>query len=531
MTTTGPDPALRAAARPPLRLWPAWLVLAATAIAIAVVRLRDALTFQQKNMTSMMVMAGAFALLLLWWTCLSRARWRLRLGVTLGVVGALGTGAALFRMRGVSGDLVPILEWRWAKSGRSANGPSTPATTGATAEAPLRAQATRPDFPQFLGPDRNAILAGPALDPNWAARPPRELWRIKVGAGWSGFAIAGDRAITQEQDGGRELVACYDLLSGRPLWSHGDAARYDNPIGGVGPRATPTIAGDRVYTLGSTGRLNALDLSSGRVIWTRDLIAETGAKIPEWGYAGSPLVLDGRVIVSAGGKSDKSLIAFRADTGERSWAAGTAEAGYGAPFVATLAGRRQILAYNHRRITAHDASDGAVLWEYPWGRGYPHVAVPVIAGPDRVVFSAGYGVGSELLEIKRSTDGRLAAERVWQSLKLKAKFANPVARDGFLYGLDDGVLTCLDLRDGTPQWKEGRYGHGQGLLVGELYLLVAENGELVLLRPTPAGPGELHRFGVFSSKTWNPAALAGDLLVVRNDLEAVCLRLPLAPTK
>ena len=196
--------------------------------------------------------------------------------------------------------------------------------------------------------------------------------------------------------------------------------------------------------------------------------------------------------------------------------------------MATLAGRRQILAYNHRHITAHDAADGAVLWEYPWGRGYPHVAVPVVAGPDRVLFSAGYGVGSELLEIKPAADGRLAAERVWQSLKLKAKFANPVARDGFLYGLDDGVFTCLDLRDGAPKWKEGRYGHGQGLLVGDLFLLMAENGELVLLRPTPAGPGELHRFRVFSSKTWNPPALAGDLLVVRNDLEAVCLRVPLA---
>ncbi len=524
---TEPETTRGAPSRPPLRLWPGWLVFVAAVIAITVVRLRDALTFQQKNMTSMMIMAGAFALLLVWWTCLSRAKWRLRLGVTLVVLGALGLGAAVFRVRGVSGDLVPILELRWAKSGRSAAAPTSPAIVAAPVYDPLRGEAARPDFPQFLGPDRTAVLAGPALDSDWAARSPRELWRIKVGPGWSGFAMVGGRAITQEQEGARELVTCYDLLTGRPLWSHGDAARYDNPVGGEGPRATPTIVGERVFTLGSTGRLNALDLASGRVLWTRDLVAEAGARIPEWGYAGSPLVLEGRVIVSAGGKADQSLIAFRADTGERIWAAGTAEAGYGAPFVATLAGRRQILAYNHRRITAHDAADGAVLWEYPWGRGYPHVAVPVVAGPDRVVFSAGYGVGSELLEIKRAADGRLAAERVWQSLKLKAKFANPVARDGFLYGLDDGMLTCLDLRDGAQQWKEGRHGHGQSVLVGDLFLLMAENGELVLLRPTPAGPGELHRFRVFPSKTWNPPALAGDLLLVRNDLEAVCLRLPL----
>ncbi|MBL9189700.1 MAG: PQQ-like beta-propeller repeat protein [Opitutaceae bacterium] len=510
--------------RPPLRLWPAGVVVVLAVIATVVVRLRGETTFQQKNMTSMGIALGAFALLLIWWAAFSRARWRLRVGVLLGLGGVLGLGAAMFRVRGVSGDLMPILAPRWERSVRATPLPIEPIAALPAVDAAVG----RPDFPQFLGPDRTGVIAGPALDPDWAARAPREIWRRKVGPGWSGFAIAGQRAITQEQDGPRELVVCYDLASGRPLWSHGDTARYDNPIGGEGPRATPTIVGDRVFTFGSTGRLNALDLATGRVLWTRDLITDTGATMPEWGYAGSPLVLDGRVIVSAGGKADQSLIALRADTGSRVWAAGTAAAGYGAPFLATLAGRRQILAFNHRRITAHDAADGAVLWEYPWGRGNPHVAVPVIAGDNRVVFSAGYGVGSELLEIKAAPGGGLAAERVWQSLKLKAKLANPVARDGFIYGLDDGMLTCLDLRDGAQKWKEGRHGHGQGLLVGDLFLLMAEDGELILLRPTPAGPGELRRHRVFSSKTWNPIALAGDLLVVRNDLEAVCLRLPLA---
>ena len=251
--------------------------------------------------------------------------------------------------------------------------------------------------------------------------------------------------------------------------------------------------------------------------------------MPEWGYAGSPLVLDGRVIVSAGGPGGKSLVAFRLADGERVWSAGDAAASYGAPFAATLAGRRQILAFNHRRITAHDATSGAVLWEHPFGRGFPHVAVPVVTGPDRVLFSAGYGIGTELLELKPAPGGQgLAAERVWHSLKLKAKFANPFMRDGHLYGLDDGILTCLDLSDGSTKWKEGRYGHGQTLLVGDLVLLTAESGELVLLRPTPAGSNELHRHRVFSSKTWNPPALAGDVLLMRNDLEAVALQLPLA---
>lgn len=539
------------APRPPLRLWPAGLIAIIATVAITVVRLRESLTFQQRNMTTGGLLLGTLVLLLLWWVLFSRAPARLRVAVTASVLGALVLGVSLFRIRGVSGDLVPILEFRWAAARPVPAAPSAPPTAAAPAAgapsgpavasgpaAPLSRLAARPDFPHFLGPARTAVLAGPALSPDWAARPPELLWRTPVGPGWSGFAIVGDRALTQEQAGEEERVTCRDLRTGAVLWTHADTTRYANPIGGEGPRATPTVADSRVFTLGSNGRLNALDLATGRRLWTHDLPGETRATIPEWGYAGSPLVLDGRVIVSAGGPAGQSLLAFRADTGARVWSGGDAEAGYGSPFPATLAGRPQLLLFNHRRISAHDPADGSVLWEYPWGRGFPHVAVPVVAGPDRVLFSSGYGVGSELLEIKPApsaapsaagTAAPLAANRLWHSMKLKAKFSNPVLRDGHVYGLDDGILACLDLRDGSVRWREGRHGHGQALLVGDLLLLMAESGELIVFRPTPAGPGELHRFRVFDSKTWNPLALAGDLLLVRNDREAAALRLPLAP--
>jgi len=148
---------------------------------------------------------------------------------------------------------------------------------------------------------------------------------------------------------------------------------------------------------------------------------------------------------------------------------------------------------------------------------------------NRVAFSSGYGFGAELLEISRNADLKLAVRIVWKSIRLKAKFAHVFACDGYLYGLDDGMFACVDLLDGSLRWKEGRYGHGQGLLVGDLYVLMAESGELILLRPTPDAPNELARTRVFSAKTWNPLALAGDLLLVRNDQEAACLRLKLAP--
>jgi outer membrane protein assembly factor BamB len=187
-----------------------------------------------------------------------------------------------------------------------------------------------------------------------------------------------------------------------------------------------------------------------------------------------------------------------------------------------------VVAFNDRSVSAHDPQTGDVLWQRPWGNGNVVCASPLIVSSNRVLFSSGYGVGAELLEITRRTNGSFAADRVWKSIRMKAKFAHLFIRDESVFGLDDGILACVNVADGSQRWKEGRYGHGQGLAVGEHYLLMSEGGELVLLQPTPVAPNELARFRVFNSKTWNPPALAGDLLLVRNDREAACLRLPVA---
>lgn len=516
--------------RPPIRGWPAWLIAGLLAVAIVVIRTRSDLPYQSRNLATMIALMIGGALLWLWWMLLSRASWRWRLALGGAAVLAVGAGAALIRIRGVSGDLLPILEFRWAAStvnptpipeGVSSNAP--------TAIAPTVAGQLRPDFPQFLGPARKCVIPGPRLDPDWTAHPPQVLWRQPIGAAWSGFAVVGGRALTQEQRGDDELVTCYDALTGRELWAHADAAHYQTTIAGEGPRCTPTVVSNRVFALGATGILNCLDLADGHPLWRRQITQDAAASMPGWGFAGSPLYLDGRVIVSAGGHDNRSLLAYRADTGEIAWTGGSAPAGYSSPVLVKLAGVPQILMFNQKRITAHAPATGAVLWEYPWGIGQPHVAVPVVVGPNRVVFSSGYGVGAELLEVAPAGDGHLTATRVWKSIRLKAKFANFIARGGFLYGLDDGVLACVDLKDGSQKWKEGRYGHGQMLLIDDLLLLTAENGELVLLRPTAKGPNELQRFRVFDEKMWNPPALAGDVLLVRTDQHAACVRLALAP--
>ena len=521
------DPAAesRSPGSSPIRWWPALLILSAAVASVIWIRFFEEIQRQDKNIKTAIVGMASLALLLLWCLFFSRLRWRVRWIICGGTVGLLGLIASLFQIHGVSGDLIPILRWRWAKAKTSAASLRAPVETAQSNQAPSALDA-RADYPQFLGPRRNATVDGPTLVRDWKTSPPVLLWRQPVNPAWSGFAIAANYAITQEQRGEEELVVCYDLLSGRLLWSHADQTRYFTGLGGEGPRATPTIAAQRVFALGATGRLNCLELASGKLIWSKNIIEENHSHLPDWGLSGSPLVTDDWVIVSAGGKHGRSLVAYDRVDGRFVWGGGEGRAGYSSPFLTSIAGTPQILIFNADGLAAHAAADGKVLWKHPWPGGHPHVAMPLVLPDDRVLISTGYGDGSELLQIQRDAAGEWTASRVWKSLKLKAKFTNPVYRGGYVYGLDDGILVCLDIASGNLAWKQGRYGHGQVILVGGLLLVTTETGEVILLEPTPLEHRELSRFRAFHGKTWNPPALAGEFLLLRNDSEAACYRLP-----
>jgi outer membrane protein assembly factor BamB len=459
---------------------------------------------------------AAYAAFLVWVLFGSNWRARARWSVFVGTIALVIFCRFCLRISGVTGDLVPIAEWRWKQPRvvsveRSAGG-----------EAADSARLTN-SYPQFLGPSRDGKLTGPSLERDWKKSPPQELWRHAVGSAWSGFAIKGNRAITQEQRGEEEMIICYDVMSGSELWSHADKSRYATTIAGEGPRATPTIASNRVYSLGGAGMLNCLDLGTGKRIWGKDTLAAPGAKLPEWGVACSPLVNGRAVIVTVGGRGH-ALVAYDRDSGAVLWAGGQDETHWSSPVRATLAGVPQILVFSEN-VSSYDEQTGKTLWQYPWRNSYPHVTVPLVLASNRVLVSQGYGTGSELLEVSQS--GRhWRAQRIWKSIRMKSKFANLIHVGGYVYGLDDGALACIDANTGDLKWKGDRYGHGQMILVGDLLLLTAENGDIVLLEPNSIEQRELARFKVFNAKTWNPPALAGDLLVVRNDREAACLRLP-----
>jgi outer membrane protein assembly factor BamB len=452
-----------------------------------------------------------------WLLALSRLPWRIRLKVfgAVALFGLLGIG--LFRYEGVSGDLIPIIKWRWT---------GAPATV--SSGNLITSDLLRGSYPQFLGPTRDATVTGLKLNPDWEAHPPQLIWKQPIGEAWSGFSVVGNRAVTQEQDDEDELVVCYELLTGKKLWEHRYPAFYDNPIGGVGPRATPTIEEDRVYALGAVGDFMCLDIATGDPIWSFNVLDKHGATIPEWGMAGSPLIYKNLVILSVGGRKDNSLVAYDKLSGDYVWSGGSDKVHWSSPVVYEIAGKIQVLAFNNSALFAHDIKDGTVLWEYPWEtKGQPHVAVPVLVPGDRILLSSGYGKGAELLQISNNVDGEQSAERIWRTLHLKAKFNNYFFKDGYVYGLDDGMLTCIDVETGRRTWKKGRYGHGQNILVGNLMLLTSERGEVLLVEPVPEEPLVLGTFEALEGKSWNPPALVGEYLLLRNHLEAALYRLPL----
>ena len=507
------------------RWWiPTGIVLLAAGI-IAYARAQPELESNMKNMYTIMVSALSFLLLCGWLLLLSGFRWRVRF-LSLGAAVLL---VVAFRLTvredgAVNGAGMPNLTWKWSPQ-KDASLPALKTQPSATAQVDLKTTHAN-DYPQFLGPNRDGVLMGVSLERDWNAHPPRQLWRQPIGVGWSSFAVVGANAITQEQRGDQELVVCYDVKTGQPRWIHSNTDRFQEPQGGDGPRATPTISEGRVYAFGGNGILDCLDGANGGLIWSHKVLKENNTENIIWGKSSSPLLVDDLVVVSGGSKGGPSLLAYRKAKGELAWKAGEDMSAYASPVLATLAGKRQIVMLSAKSVTGHNPADGKLLWRYDWPGDWPKVSQPAVVGNDQLFVAAGYGQGCALLQIGPEKDGRQQVSEVWRNRNLKSQFSNNIVRDGFIYGLDDGVLACVDVKTGKRKWKDARYGHGQLLLVGDLLLVQAETpGDIVLLEISPQGSKELARLPALATKTWNHAALAPPYLLVRNDQEAVCYEL------
>lgn len=446
---------------------------------------------------------------------------------TLILMLLLGWGAAipfLLKFDGLTGDARAKFAWSFAPSNTSVPFSETP-----TKEmTPLAIPKLDPlDFPEFLG-NRQGHLIDRPFDTDWEKNPPKLIWKKPVGKGWSSFALIGDLGITLEQRDQHETVVCYRLSSGEELWKHADETRFNGALGGDGPRSTPTIDDDRVYTIGATGLLNCLDLATGNKKWGIDVLADNGGKEAYHGVCGSPLIMDRMVIVGPTGGPGFSLTAYDKLTGRRLWRSGKWAATYSSPMLARIKGMDQILIYNTMGVEAHDPQDGTLLWSYEWTNiEKTACSQPIlIPGTDnQILLSIGYDKGSVLLEIDGEQGKGWTAESLWTSRNMKTKFTTAVILEGDIYGLDDGILACVDLQSGKRKWKGGRYKHGQLLLIGEYLIIQAEDGDLFLVRANPKKLEEIGHLSALSSKTWNNPAINKEYLVVRNDLEAICFQI------
>ena len=468
----------------------------------------------------------------------------------------------LARTEGISGDHALKFDWRWTKSPEerllaqapaAAEVPKTAAAakaddkpldsarstpldsargkpvalpnvaTAKTEPAAPAAVVARAEWPGFRGPERDGISRGVRIETNWSASPPVELWRQPIGPGWSSFAVRGDFLYTQEQRGDDEVVACYDATTGKPVWTHRDAARFFESNGGAGPRGTPTVSGDRVYAFGATGIVNALDAGNGAVVWSRNAASDTGAEVPTWGFSSSPLVVDDIVVVAASGR----LVAYDVATGKPRWFLRTGGGSYSSPHLMTIGGVTQVLMLSGVGATSVAPADGKRLWEHSW-RGAP-IVQPVQTADGDVLITVGGDSGTRRIAVAHGPGGWTVAER-WTSRGLKPYFNDFVVHKGHAYGFDASILASIDLQDGTRKWKGGRYGNGQLVLLPDqdLLLVLSEEGELALVRATPDQFTELARFPAIQGKTWNHPVLVGNVLLVRNGEEMAAFRLPLA---
>jgi len=506
------------------RVWFLAVVALLAGSGIGLVRLQPELERNHQAWMTAGIVLLTVLLGLIWFVFLSRMRWRTR-GLGVAILAVVGFGLSRWvQVDGtVDGRGLPNVVWRWNVQ--------RPAALEAKLPAPALAAVTPAaglaDVPQFFGPNRDGVVRDARLARDWKAAPPKELWRQPIGAGWSAFAVVGGRAFTQEQRGEDEAVTCYDLLTGRLLWIHSHPARFFQWQAGEGPRATPTVDRGHVFAFGATGVLSCLDATTGQRVWSRNVLKENSLENLTWGTSSSPLVFEDTVVVTGAATAGPTVLAYHRATGEPRWKSGTAKASYSSPILTTLAGRRVVLSVNAATVTAHDSATGAVLLDFPWTDDkWPKAAQPVILPGDRVFLSAGYGMGALLLEIKAAPAGRLAATQLWKSVRMKTQFNSAAARDGYLYGLDDGLLACIDAATGERKWKDGRYGSGQTLLVDDLVLIQSEPGPIVLAAARPEGFQEFGRLAALSSKTWNHPTLAGRYLLVRNDREVVCYELP-----
>lgn len=455
------------------------------------------------------------------------------------LIAALGFSFSLvLKADGMWGNFSMGFKWRWeatveqkllAEASSKVDSEKTDA--GVLLQRPdadmIQAALLKPEWGEFRGGSADNVFHGPFYARNWSSNPPKELWRIPVGPAWSSFVVAGPVLFSQEQRGDKEAVTCYDATTGKVQWISEVLGRFEDDLGGPGPRSTPVLSQGKLFAQGANGALVRIDPISGKIVWEKDLKEIAKRQPPMWGFSASPVVVDSLVITYAGGDGDRGLLAFDVETGDLKWSVASGVQSYSSPQLLTVQNKPLIGLTSELGLTLFEPSTGKEIFQHDWKvTGYRACQPHLLAG-ERILLPSGMGFGTRLIQLNTSVEP-WTSEEIWTSRQLKPDFNDFVIYKDHIYGFDASIFTCISLNDGGRQWKGGRYGKGQVALLEEsgLLLIATEDGDLVLVAADPTGHQEVTRIKVFKNKVWNHPVVVGDKLYIRNAEEAVCFQLP-----
>ena len=382
------------------------------------------------------------------------------------------------------------------------------------------------EWSQWLGPNRDGISLETNLLTEWGVTRPQILWRSSIGDGFSGISIANGRGYTMAAMEGKEYIYCFDILNGQEIWRFQSGEIYLDSMGGHGPRSTPTIEENLLFTMSAYGKIYALDTQSGQEIWSHDLKRKFGGKTPRWGFSASPLIEENLVLIEVGGGTNASLVAFDKNNGNIVWKSDNSKiGGYSSPIAITSYGIRQAIFFTGNYLVSVAPKDGTVYWKYPWETSYDvNASTPVLIPGDKLFISSGYGVGAATLQMRNKNESIDVAE-VWRSKVMKNQFGTAVLHDNYLFGFDGRILVCINADTGEEMWKQRGYGQGTLILADNHLIILSDKGNLALAEASPVGFREKLSIQVLNGTCWTVPTLSDGRLYLRSMNEIVCLNI------
>jgi outer membrane protein assembly factor BamB len=369
------------------------------------------------------------------------------------------------------------------------------------------------DWPQWRGPNRDGRSVEKGLLKAWPAEGPPLAWRASgAGEGYSSFAVAGGRLYTLGARAGTEYTFAFDAASGKKLWEAANGRRFDNNRGS-GPRGTPTVDGDRLYSFGASGDLSALDAATGKVLWTVNALSKFGGSNIQWGLSESPLVLADRILINAGGP----IVAVKKTDGSQIWKSNGEPAGYSSAVLHEAGGVRQAIYFTHTRVVGVDVNTGKRLWGYEQvANDIANIATPVVR-ENRVFVSSDYGTGAALLELTPSGGG-MQVKEIYFTRDMRNHHSSSVLVGDHLYGFSSAILTAMNFNDGQVAWRDRSVGKGSLVFADDRLYLYSEGGTVGLAEANPTAYREHGRFKLKTGSlpTWSHPVVSGGKLFLRD---------------